>query len=272
MAWLFGPGRVIDERDTLGAPRVAVANEAFARRFFPGREAVGSVVFDRRPEPDQPPTPLTIIGVAGNAVDQSLRADAYPTLYQPLAQFSVPMPILDLSLSVRAATGSPALLSRSVSTALTGVNPNLAFGFHPLAEQVGAARQQERLVAWLSGFFGVLALVLAGIGLHGVTSYTVERQRIEIGIRMALGAQRQDVVTLAVRQTIVMTICGVAAGLAAAALLTRYLQTLLFGITPLDPVTFVVAPAVLVLVAAVACYLPAYHASSIDPMIALRCE
>jgi predicted permease len=265
-------GRVIDDRDTPGAPRVAVVNEAFARRFLQGREAVGSVVFDRRPEPNQPPTSLTIIGVVGNAVDQSLRADAYPTLYQPLAQFTVPMPILDLSLSVRAATDSPAVLARSVSTALTGVNSNLAFGFHPLAEQVSAARQQERLVAWLSGFFGALALLLAGIGLHGVTSYAVERRRVEIGIRMALGAQRQDVVSLAVRHTIVMTLCGVAAGLAVAAALTRYVRTLLFGITPLDPVTFIAAPAVLIIVALLACYFPARRATSIDPMNALRCE
>jgi ABC-type antimicrobial peptide transport system permease subunit len=189
-----------------------------------------------------------------------------------LAQFTVPMPILDLSLSVRAATDSPAVLARSVSTALTGVNSNLAFGFHPLAEQVSAARQQERLVAWLSGFFGALALLLAGIGLHGVTSYAVERRRVEIGIRMALGAQRQDVVSLAVRHTIVMTLCGVAAGLAVAAALTRYVRTLLFGITPLDPVTFIAAPAVLIIVALLACYFPARRATSIDPMNALRCE
>ena len=265
-------GRVIDDRDTPGALRVAVANEAFARRFLQGREAVGSVVFDRRPEPNQPPTPWTIIGVVANAVDQSLRADAYPTLYQPLAQFTVQMPILDLSLSVRAATDAPALLARNVATALTGVDSNLAFGFHPLAEQISAARQQERLVAWLSGFFGALALLLAGIGLHGVTSYAVEQRRVEIGIRMALGAQRQDVVNLAVRHTIVMTLCGVAAALAAAAALTRYVRTLLFGITPLDPVTFIVAPAVLVAVALLACYLPVHRATTIDPMDALRCE
>lgn len=143
---------------------------------------------------------------------------------------------------------------------------------HPLDEQVSAARQRERLVAWLAGFFGVPALLLAGIGLHGVMSYTVERQRVEIGIRMALGAQREAVIALAVRHTLIMTICGVASGLLVAAALTRYLQTLLFGIEPLDPVTFIAAPAVLVAVALLACYMPARRATSIDPMIALRCE
>jgi len=127
-------------------------------------------------------------------------------------------------------------------------------------------------VAWLAGFFGVLALVLAAIGLHGVMSYTVERQRVEIGIRMALGAQREDIITLTVRHTLIMAMCGVAAGLLAAAALTRYLQTLLFGIEPLDPVTFVVAPAVLVAVALLACYLPTRRAASIDPMVALCAE
>jgi hypothetical protein len=249
-----------------------VANEAFAQRFLSGREAVGTVVVDANSPPGVAQNPLTIVGVVGNAIDQSLRADAFPTLYQPLSQFSVPMPMPDWSLSIRAASGSPALLARSVSSAIAALDRNLAFSFNPLADRVNAARQQERLVAWLSGFFGGLALLLAAIGLHGVTSYTVERQRVEIGIRMALGAQRRAVVTLAVRQTIVMTLCGVVVGLAGAALLTRYLQALLFGITPLDSVTFLVAPAVLVAVAILACCLPAYRASSIDPMVALRCD
>ena len=265
-------GRVIETRDSAGAQAVVVANEAFARKFLSDREAVGAVVVNEMPGPGQRSSSLTIVGVVGNAVEQSLRDDAVPTLYQPLSQFVVPVPIVDFGLSVRAGPGSPALLARNIASALTSFDRNLAFSLHPLADQVSAARQQERLVAWLSGFFGVLALLLAGLGLHGVTSYTVERQRIEIGIRMALGAQRHDVVALAVRQTIMMTMCGVAAGLVAAAVLTRYLQALLFGITPLDPATFIAAPALLIAVALLACYLPARRATSLDPTIALRCE
>jgi ABC-type antimicrobial peptide transport system permease subunit len=191
---------------------------------------------------------------------------------QPLSQFRVPLPIVDVSLSVRAASGSTALLARSVSTALTSVDPNVSFTFHSLEEQVSAARQRERLVAWLSGFFGALALLLAAIGSHGVMSYAVERQRVEIGIRMALGAQSNDVIALTVRDTLIMTVCGVAAGLLVASAVTRYLQTLLFGIEPLDPLTFVAAPAVLIAVALLACYLPTRRATSIDPMVALHCE
>jgi len=265
-------GRVINEGDTAGAGGVVVANEAFVQKFFPNGGAVGSIVYNVTAEPAETRTPLTVVGVVANAVDQSLRADAFPTLYQPLSQFSVPLPLVEMSLSVRAASGSPALLARSISAALTSVERNLSFTFHPLHEQVSAARQRERMVARLSGFFGVLALLLAGIGLHGVMSYAVERQRVEIGIRMALGARSNDIVTLTVRHTLIMTLYGVAAGLLVAAAVTRYLQTLLFGIKPLDPVTFVVAPAVLVAVALLACYLPTRRATSIDPMVALRSE
>jgi ABC-type antimicrobial peptide transport system permease subunit len=128
------------------------------------------------------------------------------------------------------------------------------------------------MVAWLAGLFGGLALLLATIGLHGVTSHTVERRRTEIGIRMALGAQQRDVIDLAIRQTILMTAGGVLLGFMLAAAVTRYLQALLFGITPLDPVSFTAAAALLVAVALVACYLPARRATSIDPMNALRRE
>ncbi len=265
-------GRTINERDTAGGEAIVVANQAFAQKFFPDGNAVGSIIYNSMARTGKPPAPLTIVGVVANAVDQSLRANAVPTVYQPLSQFSVPLPLVDMSLSVRAASGSPAMLARSVSAALTSVDRNLSFTFHPLEEQVSAARQRERLVAWLSGFFGALALLLAGIGLHGVMSYAVEKQRVEIGIRMALGAQRDDVITLTVRHTLIMTICGVAAGLVVAAALTRYLQTLLFGIEPLDSATFIAAPAVLLVVALLACYMPARRATSIDPMIALRCE
>jgi predicted permease len=265
-------GRAINERDTAGAEAIVVANQAFAQKFFPNGNAVGSIIYTSMARTGEPPAPLTIVGVVANAVDQSLRANAVPTVYQPLSQFSVPLPLVDMSLSVRAASGSPAMLARSVSAALTSVDRSLSFTFHPLEEQVSAARQRERLVAWLSGFFGALALLLAGIGLHGVMSFAVEKQRVEIGIRMALGAQRADVITLTVRHTLIMTSCGVAAGLVVAAALTRYLQTLLFGIEPLDPATFIAAPAVLLVVALLACYMPARRATSIDPMVALRCE
>jgi predicted permease len=266
-------GRVINAHDTRQAPLVAVANEAFARKFFPGHEAVGGTIKDAIGPPERSKESRTVVGVVGNALEQSPRDQAFPTLYLPLAQWPTFFPEpAQISVSVRARSGSPAALAGAVGERLMTVDRNLSFTFRPLEDQIDGARHQERLIAWLSAFFGGLALVLAAVGLFGIASSTVVRRRTEIGIRMALGAQRGDVVRLALRQTILATAAGLAIGLAAAAMLTRYLEAMLFGITPLDPVTFIAAPAVLAVVALVACFLPARRATSIDPMVALRCE
>jgi putative ABC transport system permease protein len=265
-------GRPLQESDTKATAPIVVVNEAFAQKFFGGHSVVGEYIapeirgdFDR-------PQPLLIVGVVSNSVDQSLRYEAVPAVYQPVAQFTRPIPMAEFSLSLRAASGSPAALTRSVSAALTSADRHLAFSFHLLEDQVRGARNQERLVAWLSGFFGVLALLLAAIGLYGVTSYIVARRQMEIGIRLALGAQRADVVRVSVGQTAITTTIGVVVGLGAAAIVTRYLKTLLFGITPLDAATFVTAAVVLMAVALLTCYVPARRATRIDPMIALRSE
>jgi ABC-type antimicrobial peptide transport system permease subunit len=265
-------GRLIDERDTAASPPVAVVNESFARRFFGTTPAVGGYIAAAIGPPETRPAPMLIVGVVSDAIDQSIRYGASPTVYQPLAQFAMPISMPEFSLSLRPASGPPAALARSAAAALTAVDRNLAFSFYALEDQVRGARNQERLVAWLAGFFGVLALLLATIGLYGVTSFLVARRRTEIAIRVALGAQRRDVVGLSVRQTAITTAIGVAGGLAAAAGVTRYVQSLLFGITPLDAATFVVAPLVLTIVALLACYVPARRAAQVDPMIALRAE
>jgi predicted permease len=265
-------GRVFDARDS-AAPLVAVANEAFARRFFPDRVAVGRSIVDALVMSDRPNEPKTIIGIVANAVEQSPRFDAFPTLYLPFAQFPAfyPEPA-QISLSVRAAAGSPVSLARGISERLTSIDRRLAFTFRPLDEQINAARHQERLVAWISTFFGTLALLLSAVGLFGIASSTVVRRRTEIGIRMALGAQRRSVLALALSQTMMATAAGLGIGLAVAAAVTHYLEAMLFGIRPLDPLTFVAAPVILTTVALVACILPARRATSIDPMDALRCE
>jgi ABC-type antimicrobial peptide transport system permease subunit len=177
-----------------------------------------------------------------------------------------------VSLSVRAASGSPVSLAPAVAKRLSAIDQRLAFTFRPLEQQIDAARHQERLIAWLSTFFGGLALLMAAIGLFGIASSTVIRRRTEIGIRMALGAQQRDVIGLALRQTLLATAAGLALGIVAAAALTRYLEGMLFGITPLDPITFITSPAILAAVALIACVLPARRAAMIDPMAALRNE
>jgi putative ABC transport system permease protein len=264
-------GRDIDARDSATAQPVVLVNDAFVRRFFPGRRALGETVASR-----------TVVGVVGdqvvqggykpNGVLRSVRDAAPPSIYVPLAQSSglFPPDRTAISISVRSAAGSPALLARSVAAALIAVDPDLAFSFHPLSAYLDASLAQERMVAALSGFFGALALLLAGLGLYGVTSYAVTRRRTELGIRMALGAVPGAVVRLVLSRVSLLVAAGVILGAAAGVWLSRFIATLLFGLGPGDPATIAVAAAVLLAVGGLAGWLPARRASRIDPAQVLR--
>ena len=164
-------GRDFTAADRRGAPDVVIVNEAFAKKFFNGQNPVGRIV-KQPPFPDRPASTHAVVGYVQDAVYRSPRQAIPPTMYLPLAQH--PEPPVNINLSVRAAAGSPALLIKPLADALTGVNKDLTVTFRPLAEQVNAALIQERVIAMLSGFFGALALLLAGLGLYGVTSYAVE--------------------------------------------------------------------------------------------------
>jgi predicted permease len=264
-------GRDIDRRDTANGPPVAVVNEAFARRFFPGGNAIGETVVAR-----------TIVGVVGdqliqggynpNGVARSRRDSAPPTIYMPLAQSagSGPPDRTNVSISVRSAAGSPAALERSVAMALTAVDRDLAFTFRPLADQVNASLAQERLVAMLSGFFGVLALLLAGLGLYGVTSYAVSRRRREIGIRLAIGAAPAGIVRLVLSRVALLVGTGIVAGAGVSLWASRFIAPLLYGLEPRDPVTLAGAAGMLAAVGMLTGWLPARRASRIDPAQVLR--
>jgi predicted permease len=262
-------GRDIDERDTAASQPVAIVNEAFARRFLPGRRAIGESVSSR-----------TIIGVAAdqvmqggykaNGVSRTLRDGAPPVIYVPLAQSAESGSPDRVMLSVRSATGSPTAGVRGVAAALSAVDPNLVFTFRPLAEELNASLAQERMVAWLSGFFGVLALLLAGLGLYGVTSYAVSRQRAEIAIRLALGAPGGGVVRLVLGRVALLVGLGIAAGAGVSMWVSRFVATLLYGLDPRDPVTLAGAALTLAAVGAMAGWLPAHRASRIDPLEILR--
>jgi ABC-type antimicrobial peptide transport system permease subunit len=203
-----------------------------------------------------------------------------PTAYVPLAQSAdesprgepavVPAGPAMVVLSVRAASARPALLIKSVAAAIGEVNPTLTLTFEPLDSRVGEALLRERLLALLSASFGVLALVMAAVGLYGVTSYTVSLRRTEIGIRMALGATRGSVIRLVLSRVSVLIGVGILVGLAVGAWASRFVATLLYDLQPGDPLTLAMSAAVLAVVGAAAGWLPAHRASRLDPTAVLN--
>jgi putative ABC transport system permease protein len=265
-------GRDFSTRDRSGAPRVAIVNLVFVRTFLNGVGPIGQTLTPKLPPP-RDASPITIVGVAQDAVLWSLRAPIEPAIYVPLAQDFIPAPWLaQVQVSVRSAGGPPADLSRSVGTAITGVNRDLALTFQPLADQLDASITQERVVAQLSGFFGGLALLLAGLGLYGVTAYAVSRRRREIGIRIALGADPAGIVTLVLRRVTTLVGLGVAIGAGVSIWASTFVASLLYGLEPRDPATLIGAAVVLCAVGGLAAWLPARRASRVDPAIVLRDE
>ena len=256
-------GRDFSAQDAAGAPRTAIVNQAFARKFFPDKNALGEVT-----------EAMTIVGIVGDAVFATVRGGVRPTIYIPLAQSAGKgMPgRTEVQVGIRTAAGPPAVLARSVAAALSAVDPDLSFSCRPLGDYVDTSVSQERVLARLAGLFGGLALLLTGLGLYGVTSYAVSRRQFEIGIRMALGAQRAHVLRLILVRSLAITAAGVFLGLAASVATTRYLATLLFGVGALDMLTLTGVALVLVVVAAAAAGIPARRATRIDPLIALRAD
>jgi len=264
-------GRDIGESDGRNAPPVILVNQAFAKKFLNGASPLGHTLQIGAGGP-RPQPPREIVGVVADAVYRALREPIPATMYIPLAQFDDsrnPAPP-SMSVSVRARAGSPALLARSVSAAIASVNPDLALTFRPLADQVNASLTQERVVAMLSGFFGGLALLLAGLGLYGVTSYAVSRRKTEIGIRMALGAAPAGVIRLVLSRVSMLVGLGVVVGAGVSAWASQFVTTLLYGLEPRDPITLAGSIAVLATVGAIAGWLPARRASRIDPAEVLR--
>ena len=191
--------------------------------------------------------------------------------YLAISQFAASgFPFSPVRLSVRAQAGSPALLTRSVAAATATVNPNLALTFRPLAEQVHGSLTQQRLMAQVAGFFGAVALLLAGLGLYGVASYAVSRRRSEIGMRMALGATPASVIRLVLARTVLQMVVGIAAGTGISLWASQFIKGLIYGLPERDPVTLVAAVLVLSAVGALAGWLPARRAARINPLAALR--
>ena len=264
-------GRDIADSDGKNTPPIMLVNQAFAKKFLNGANPIGHTVVIGVGS-NTPAPPREIVGLVADAVYRALREPVPATMYIPVAQFEDPQrpPPPTVSISVRSASGSPALLARSVGAAINDVNRDLAITFRLLADQVNASLTQERVVAMLSGFFGALALLLAGLGLYGVTSYAVSRRRTEIGIRMALGAAPTGVVRLVLARVTVLVLIGVALGAGASVWASEFVASLLYGLEPRDPATLVGASVTLAMVGAVAGWLPARRAARIDPAEVLR--
>jgi hypothetical protein len=266
-------GRAFTDADRKGAPPVVIVNEAFVRRFLNGQNPIGHTVQRRlifnRNQPDAPlPPSAEIVGVMADAVYANVRQAVPPTMFEPLEQGEGALRG-QLALILRTA-GSPMSEARGIASAIRDVNADLAITLRPLADFVSANVVQERIVAMLAGFFGGLALLLAGLGLFGLTSYTVERRRSEIGIRMALGAAPSGVVGLVLSGTIGLVAIGIIAGGTLSLWAARFVGALLYQVEARDPATLVTAAATLAAIAAIAAAIPAYRASRIDPATVLR--
>jgi predicted permease len=257
-------GRDITERDGPGAPRVAVINETMARFYFRGENPIG-----RHLRLDDEVS-LEVVGVARDARDHTFRDDVLRRMYVSYLQ-----PVDGITIAnflIRGGTDS-GLLAGPIREEVRRFNPALQIvSLKSLETLMSDSIVRETLLARLSAFFGFLAVALAAIGLYGVMSYGVARRTNEIGIRMALGAQRSTVALMIVREVLLVVLVGAALGGVAALGLTRFVSSLMFGVTPNDPFTFVAAVAVLVAVGALAGYLPARRAARIDPLLALRYE
>ena len=256
-------GREFTEQDDEKAQRVAIVNETFARRFFPGENAIGKQFSLYRPDAAK----LVIVGVVQDGKYGGLNEDPKPFVGRPLWQSNVG------STSVIArGFGNEQELKAAVIREIQQLDPHLPMSASTLVEKMALPMLPARIAASLLGGFGLLALALAAIGIYGVISYAVSSRTREIGIRMALGAQTTAVLNLVLGQGMRLTLVGVAIGLVAALALTRLLKSLLFGVSATDPITFAIASFLLIAVALLACYLPARRATKVDPMVALRHE
>ncbi|MBC7931091.1 MAG: ABC transporter permease [Rubrivivax sp.] len=263
-------GRAFGERDAKDSPAVIIVNEEFARKYFPGEDPLGQrIVIEADPTIDPDPPAREIVGIVGDVRQVSLEAGAVPDFYVPYPQ----APERFMELVVRTSTEATAGAASSLRGAVKEVDrEQYVSDIEPMSKFLAASVARRRFQMTLLGLFAAVALVLAGVGLYGVMSYTVTQRTHEIGLRMALGAQVGDVLKMVVRQGLALALGGVAVGLVAAFALTRAISSLLYEVSPTDPATFAGVAALLVAVTLLSCIIPARRATKVDPMIALRYE
>lgn len=257
-------GRLYDERDRAGSPKVAIVNQAFAQRYFPAGDSVGKrIAFGCEKD-----LCTTIVGVVGNVKQESITADVTPEIFVPFGQ----MPMNGITLFVRT-KGDPANLAQALRSEVFAIDKNQpVYDVQTLDQRVLQTIAVSRSLMLLFSGFAFVALVLACVGTYGIISYSVSQRTREIGIRMALGARAIDVLRMVLKNGMTLVLAGIVIGIAGALALTRFLTTLLFGVTPTDTFTFVVVSVALICVAVVACLIPARRATKVDPLEALRYE
>lgn len=260
-------GRDFTDHDDMKSAPVVIVNETLAKRFFPGGDAIGKHITPSFSTTGGPNL-REIIGVVGDVKHQGLRGGAMPEFYFAQAQ----MPLTSMTLVVRTA-GDPHALVGPVRREVQAMDANApVFSVLTAEEYVSRSVAPTRFDMTLLATFAVVALIMTAVGLYGVISFSVSQSTREVGIRVALGAQRWDALRLVMRQGMILTLAGVGLGLAAAFGLTRVMASLLFGVGATDPATFAGVALLLVAVAALACYVPARRATKVDPIVALRYE
>src|SRR5947209_814292 len=260
-------GRYFDARDTADAPWVAIIDEAMARKYWPGEDPLGKrIAFEGTA---QQPRWREIVGIVGHVKNEGLEGESRVQYYIPYAQRADSS---NLFVVVRA-EGDPASLAPAVRGAIAGVDRDLpAYRVTTMEQMVSDSLAQRRFAVFLLGVFAFIALVLAVVGLYGVMSYAVAQRTHEFGLRMALGAQRRDILRMVVGQGLLLVGVGLAAGLLGALALTRLMSSLLYGVSATDPLTYAGIALLLAAVALLASYVPARRATKVDPMVALRYE
>jgi putative ABC transport system permease protein len=262
-------GRDFTESDLAGSSRVIIINEALARRAFPGQDPVGrqARLIGRRVSGEKV-EPVEIIGVAKDATNNKLGGEIEPIIYLPLSRNFFEE--TNLVVLIARTRRDPAAIFPSVASLAKSLGPEVRFRQYTLAENIARQTLPSRIASAFFGSFGALGLLLAAVGLSGVLAYAVAQRTKEIGVRMALGADRVDVLKMIIGEGMALTLAGVVVGLAVALALTRMLASYLYGVSSADPLTYLATTLLLIVFALLACYFPARRAAGVDPMTALR--
>jgi len=258
-------GRIFDERDGPDSPHVAMISDSLARERWPGQDPIGHTIEFGNMDGDM--RLLTIVGIVGDVHEYGLDVPPRPTVYVNL--FQRPRPAITITMLTDADTQLVTSAARGI---LQELNPEIPPRFRTFSQVYSASLGSRRFNLILVGFFGIVALLLATAGVFGLMAYSVSRRTREIGVRVALGARSRDVLTMILGQGLRTILIGVAIGLVGSLALTRTLESLLFGVTATDPLTFAAVILLLVTAALLACYIPARRATKVDPMVALRYE